>query len=151
MPGCPALPHFFSHYTSNTTAVADAVTNAMAMYPLSAHNNSQWVRSVGSDRVAACVASHTHTASSLSTQRRAAAIMRDWFFTCATRRAATAISDNGGDVWLYQFSQKLPWLMYDVLGDYHGSEVVRTQRYLSPLGFHMAPHSRSHVCACLLG
>ena len=122
----------------------------MAMYPLSAHNNSQWVRSVDSDRVAACVASHSRP-SPHTTQRRAAAIMRDWFFTCATRRAATAIADNGGDVWLYQFSQKLPWLMYDVLGDYHGSEVVRTKRCVAPLGFRMVPHSRSHVCACLLG
>lgn len=48
-----------------------------------------------------------HSHSCMRLQHQAAAIMTDWFFTCATRRAARAITDNGGDAWVYQFTQKL--------------------------------------------
>ena len=47
----------------------------------------------------------------------------DFFFACATRRAARAIVAAGVDLWLYQFTQELPWASYPVIGDYHSSEV----------------------------
>ena len=135
----PALPHFFVHYTDNQTAITEATMATMERYPLSNYDNNKWVRRVAvpacllsrigcwppdGGGFACVVVSELLSCCSPSPdpppppfffpllplrQHRAAAIMTDWFFTCATRRAATAISENGGDVYLYQFTQKLVW------------------------------------------
>lgn len=57
---------------------------------------------------------------------RAADLLTHCFFSCGTRRTARAIASQGVPVYLYQFTHKLSFLMgleYDLLGDYHTSEM----------------------------
>jgi len=51
-------------------------------------------------------------------------ILRDYIFTCATRRAARMVA-KWGDVntFLYQFDYQSRWLDFKIGGDYHTSEI----------------------------
>merc|ERR1711881_612345 len=55
----------------------------------------------------------------------AAAALRDYMFTCSTRRAAKAISQNGGRVYLYEFRHDIShWVDGRLLGgNYHSSDL----------------------------
>ncbi|GMI15813.1 hypothetical protein TrLO_g2725 [Triparma laevis f. longispina] len=50
-------------------------------------------------------------------------ILRDYMFTCSTRRAVREASEAGGDVFMYQFNYMNKWLDFKVMGDYHTSEL----------------------------
>ncbi|GMI05209.1 hypothetical protein TrVE_jg12431 [Triparma verrucosa] len=51
-------------------------------------------------------------------------ILRDYMFLCPSRRAARAASENGNEVFLYQFDfHPYTWPDFDALGDYHGAEI----------------------------
>jgi para-nitrobenzyl esterase len=57
---------------------------------------------------------------------RGADMLTHYFFSCGTRRTARALAEKGVPVYLYQFSHKLSFeagLEYDLLGDYHVSEL----------------------------
>jgi len=54
---------------------------------------------------------------------RAAAVLRDFFFTCGTRRAAREIAGAGQPVFLYQFAFDYGGPEYKLLGDFHASEL----------------------------
>ena len=58
-----------------------------------------------------------------SQDRRAAAILRDCFFSCAMRRGARAMNQHGAKAWLYHFEFPLENPVYSVLGDFHASEL----------------------------
>jgi len=57
-----------------------------------------------------------------SYEDRCAHVLRDYFFTCANRRAARALSASG-PVYLYQFTYLGDWIEDPLLGDYHSSEL----------------------------
>jgi carboxylesterase type B len=54
-----------------------------------------------------------------------AVVLRDYIFTCPTRRAAAAQANAGSArVWVYQFKYASEWLdMKSCLGNYHTSEL----------------------------
>lgn len=54
---------------------------------------------------------------------RAAAILRDCFFTCSMRRAARALSKYHPKTFLYHFEYPLHWEPEKMFGDYHGSDI----------------------------
>eukprot|EP00045_Choanoeca_perplexa_P016639 m.226724 g.226724 ORF g.226724 m.226724 type:complete len:556 (+) comp17315_c1_seq10:25-1692(+) len=55
---------------------------------------------------------------------RAAHVLRDYFFLCASRRVAKQLNVNGVASFLYQFSMPLDnWIDYQILGNYHTSEL----------------------------
>jgi len=58
----------------------------------------------------------------------ASAALRDYVFTCGSRRAAKAISQNGGRVFLYEFRHDIShWLDGRLLGgNYHSSDLSFT-------------------------
>lgn len=72
----PAFHHFFSFYTTNETAIDDAVNKTLTQYPSTNYDGNEWYR--------------------------ASAVLTDWFFACGTRRSARAIEAAGVDIWLYQ-------------------------------------------------
>jgi para-nitrobenzyl esterase len=55
----------------------------------------------------------------------AAALTRDWIFTCGSRRAARAITASGGRVFMYEWRHDIThWLDGELLGgNYHASEL----------------------------
>uniref|UniRef100_A0A7S3G3L1 Carboxylic ester hydrolase n=1 Tax=Palpitomonas bilix TaxID=652834 RepID=A0A7S3G3L1_9EUKA len=57
--------------------------------------------------------------------KRAARILRDYFFTCGARRAADIMSSapNNVPVFLYQFTYPAHWVENWLFGDYHSSEL----------------------------
>lgn len=83
-------------YKNNATMVNEVLT----LYPLGDYSNNQ--------------------------DDRAAAILRDCFFTCAMRRAARAMDDHGAKSWLYHFEfplKGLGKLAWNILGNFHASEL----------------------------
>lgn len=59
-----------------------------------------------------------------STDNRAATMLRDFFFFCASRRVAQSLNRQNISVYVYQFTQKLDnWVDYVALGDYHSLEL----------------------------
>jgi len=55
---------------------------------------------------------------------RASDLLTHYFFTCGVRRSARAIIDHGVPLWLYHFEYRFSFIEYDLLGDYHASELV---------------------------
>jgi carboxylesterase type B len=98
-----ALDMYNSSLVDNITAIV------MASYP-PYNNNDNWER--GSD------------------------LLTHYFFTCGARRTARALASQGVPTFTYQFSHKLSFLAgleYDLLGDYHTSELffVWANEYVS--------------------
>jgi carboxylesterase type B len=59
-----------------------------------------------------------------SNQKRAATIIRDFFFLCETRRSARAMLSQGNKVWTYFFVYPIHWIDGKLLGgNYHGSDL----------------------------
>lgn len=54
---------------------------------------------------------------------RAARVLRDFFFTCATRRVARALDRFSVPVYVYHFTYKGDWIEDPFLGDYHSAEL----------------------------
>jgi len=54
---------------------------------------------------------------------RANKVLRDFFFTCDTRRAARALAAQGVDVWIYRFNYTFGGFFYERWGDFHMSEL----------------------------
>ena len=50
-------------------------------------------------------------------------ILRDYMFTCATRRAVREATEAGGDAFMYQFNYMNTWVDFKVMGNYHTSEI----------------------------
>lgn len=50
-------------------------------------------------------------------------ILTDYFFACATRRAARAFASHGVGVYLYQFEYKMHWIDSIIFGDTHTTEI----------------------------
>jgi para-nitrobenzyl esterase len=58
-----------------------------------------------------------------SQDSRAAAILRDCFFSCSMRRGARAMNSNGVKSWLYHFEFPLENPLYTLFGNFHASEL----------------------------
>ncbi|GMH92022.1 hypothetical protein TrVE_jg2768 [Triparma verrucosa] len=50
-------------------------------------------------------------------------ILRDYMFTCSTRRAIREVTSGGGSAFMYQFNYMNKWLDFKLMGDYHTSEI----------------------------
>ena len=74
------------------------VNEVLALYPLGDYTNSQ--------------------------DSRAAAILRDCFFSCSMRRGARAMNANNVKAWLYHFEFPMKFNpFYNLLGNFHASEL----------------------------
>jgi carboxylesterase type B len=51
----------------------------------------------------------------------AAAVLRDYVFTCSTRRGLRAANGNGQSTYMYHYTYKGDWIDQLILGDYHAS------------------------------
>jgi len=58
-----------------------------------------------------------------TTNDRASAIMRDYYFVCSNRRIHNALSAQGYGNWMYHFSYKGDWVEDPYLGNYHSAEL----------------------------
>eukprot|EP00053_Salpingoeca_punica_P010022 m.90251 g.90251 ORF g.90251 m.90251 type:complete len:595 (+) comp15255_c0_seq2:47-1831(+) len=92
--------------------------------PITAEGLMMVLKHVFNDSAADAINNYYQPSSFKSEPDRAARILRDWMFTCNTRRTARAISSYGVPTYLYQFVAKLDnWVDYDEFGDYHTLEL----------------------------
>eukprot|EP01099_Mayorella_cantabrigiensis_P004543 TRINITY_DN3420_c0_g1_i1.p1 TRINITY_DN3420_c0_g1~~TRINITY_DN3420_c0_g1_i1.p1 ORF type:complete len:585 (-),score=131.46 TRINITY_DN3420_c0_g1_i1:914-2581(-) len=71
-----------------------------------------------------------------SPDEQTAAILRDYIFSCPTRRALSKISQQGRNGWMYHFTYQNDWIDYKAAGDYHAFELFFVFDNQWPRGVH---------------